>query len=186
MYYPKSKIQENQYTPGGLFIDPTTGNSYVGFYHTTYDGRAYTGVSHSISSMLLSGTIPSASSSDILSRPSFIANFDYDRVSHGKMSYLFNLVLPTPIYPVPTSTDYKAGQFNRYFMQLITNLRITEISAEGYQNIQTNPLYFSLTLIWKLTGNTANVNAKTLAMNESKMKGISSYLSNLMELSRNI
>lgn len=193
MYYPKSKILENQYTPGGELIDPSTGASYQGYYHVTYDGNVYTGASHSISSQPLSGTPSTTGSSDALVRPSLIANFDYDNISQGKMSYLFQFILPGPIYPSPTGSDYQAGQFNRYFMQQVTNNKINEISQTGYQDLQQNPLYNSLTLVWKLTGplhdtatasGVADTNARTLAMNEKSMPGISSYLSNLIELAR--
>jgi len=193
MYYPKSKILENQYTPGGELIDPSTGNTYQGYYHVTYDGNVYTGASHSISSQPLSGTPSSTGSLDPLVRPAYIANFDYDTVSQGKMSYLFKFTLPGPIYPSPTISDYSNGQFNRYFMQLVTNNKINEISQVGYQAIQQNPLYNSLTLVWKLTGplhdtstssGVADTNERTLAMNEKSMNGISLYLSNLVELAR--
>lgn len=200
MYYPKSKVLENQHTSGGELIDPSTGNTYSGFYHVTYDGNFYTGASHSISSQPLTGT-PATSGSgsvDILVRPAFIANFEYDTASDSKMSYLFSYVVPDPIYPSPATADYQAGQFNRYFMKSVTTNRIQELSQQGYQDVQSNPLYTSLTLIWKLTGplhdnksnplsivyGVADTNARTLGMNEKNMKGISLYLSNLIELAQ--
>lgn len=193
MYYPKSKVLENQYTPGGELVDPSTGGSYKGYYHVTYDGNVYTGASHSIVSQPLTGTPSSTGSLDPLVRPAYIANFDYDNISQGKMSYLFKFDIPTPIYPSPTTTDYSNGQFNRYFMQLVTNNKINEVSQAGYQAIQQNPLYNSLALIWKLTGplhdtstasGVADTNARTLSMNEKAMPGISSYLSNPIELAK--
>lgn len=199
MYYPKSKTRENQHTSGGELFDPSTGANYVGFYHSTYDGKFYTESSHSINSKILTGTpATSGSTPDILVRPALIANFEYDTISAGKMSFLFSEIIPQPIYPSPTESDYQAGQFNRYFMRSVTTSRISEITQEDFQDVSSNPMFQSLTLIWKLTGpihddtfnpmstiyGIADTNARTLGSNERSFKGISLYLSNLIELAR--
>lgn len=202
MYYPKSKIAESQYTGGGLLKDLSTGNTYRGFYHLTFDGRYFSGATHDINSEEL-GLLQTAATSnggiDPLVTAPFIANFQYDTITNSKMTFLNQGGLPTPIYPSPSEDDYTSGQFTRYFMQRIGGKAsdIREISKDGFNALQTNPLYITLSLIWKLTGpkydftlpsytiyGVADTNSRTVGGLNKTMHGIVQYLSNSIELAK--
>lgn len=43
MYYPKSKILENQYTNGKEFVLSTSKNEYIGWYYITSENKIYSG-----------------------------------------------------------------------------------------------------------------------------------------------
>jgi hypothetical protein len=202
MYYPKAKISTNQYTGGGLLKDTVTGETYRGYYYLTFDGRYFSGVSQSINSdelvLIQSSSIDTSGTQTLVTGPS-INNFQYNTLTNNKMSFLNPGDLPTAIYPRPTANDYDSGQFFRYFMQRIGgNAKdIKEISSSGYTLIQKNPLYSSLSLIWKLTGpindiafpsytvyGVASTNLRTVQSLEKTMKGISRYLVNPLELAK--
>lgn len=96
--------------------------------------------------------------------------------------------------PVPTSKDYERGYINRYFVQKINDLIITEVNKDRYNKIYTN--YFNkLVIQWVISGPKTNQyknnildrkgvqeqNIKTLVENENKMKGLKTYLNNPLE-----
>ena len=43
MYIPKNRIKTNLYTPGNEFLIKLTGEDYMGYYHSLYTGKFYTG-----------------------------------------------------------------------------------------------------------------------------------------------
>ena len=200
MYYPKSTITENQFTAGGLLRDPSSGNTYKGYYHSTYDGKYFTGVSHSLDSReltLLNTNDSNLLTDDVLIQPSYITNYNYGTITKNKMQFLFNVKVPVSYYPILTEKDYDNGQFNRYFMQNVggnqSQSNITEISATGYQDVSSNVLYSSLTLVWKITGpyydsgmtfGVYDTNYRTVQSKKLVMKGIDKYLINLTEFAR--
>ena len=42
-YIPKSLVNTGLYTNGGEFIDPSTGKSYKGYFHETFNGDVGSG-----------------------------------------------------------------------------------------------------------------------------------------------
>jgi hypothetical protein len=40
-YVPKNMVNQNLYTNGGEFIDPSTGKYYQGYYHQYYSGEIF-------------------------------------------------------------------------------------------------------------------------------------------------
>ena len=105
-----------------------------------------------------------------------------------------NEVYPNYYKPVPTSKDYSKGYINRYFVQKINDLKITETNKNNYNDIYNN--YFSkLVIQWIISGPKNNVyknkildrkgvqeqNIQTLVENEKSMKGIKNYLNNPLE-----
>src|SRR6516164_7945789 len=88
MYYPKSKILENQYTNGGQLIDTKSGLFYRGLYHATFDGKYFSGPMHTLNSIELvlsnpsiPGTVPTntaTGSLDSLITPQSVMNVIYD------------------------------------------------------------------------------------------------------------
>ena len=105
-----------------------------------------------------------------------------------------NEVYPNYYKPVPTSKDYSKGYINRYFVQKINDLKITETNKNNYNDIYNN--YFSkLVIQWIISGPKNNVyknkildrkgvqeqNIQTLVEYEKSMKGIKNYLNNPLE-----
>ena len=105
-----------------------------------------------------------------------------------------NEVYPNYYKPVPTSKDYSKGYINRYFVQKINDLKITETNKNNYNDIYNN--YFSkLVIQWIISGPKNNVyknkildrkgvqeqNIQTLVEYEKSIKGIKNYLNNPLE-----
>ena len=105
-----------------------------------------------------------------------------------------NDVYPNYYKPVPTSKDYSKGYINRYFVQKINDLKITETNKNNYNDIYNN--YFSkLVIQWIISGPKNNVyknkildrkgvqeqNIQTLVEYEKSMKGLKVYLNNPLE-----
>ncbi|MEY3079336.1 MAG: hypothetical protein RL086_489 [Bacteroidota bacterium] len=101
-----------------------------------------------------------------------------------------------PIYFIPSVTkdDYKKGYIYRYFVKKINDLTITEVNKNNYNSISYN-FYIKEYIKWVISGPENNeyrnkilyregvrqINSKTLADTEKKMKGIKSYLNNPLE-----
>ena len=96
--------------------------------------------------------------------------------------------------PVPSLKDYEKGYINRYFVQKINDLIITEVNKDRYNKIYTN--YFNkLVIQWIISGPKNNQyknkildrkgvqekNIQTLIEDEKKMKGLKVYLNNPLE-----
>ena len=105
-----------------------------------------------------------------------------------------NDVYPNYYKPVPTSKDYSKGYINRYFVQKINDLKITETNKNNYNDIYNN--YFSKLVIQLIiSGPKNNVyknkildrkgvqeqNIQTMFEYEKSMKGIKNYLNNPLE-----
>jgi hypothetical protein len=103
-------------------------------------------------------------------------------------------VYPNYYKPLPTSKDYSKGYINRYFVQKINDLTITEVNKNKYNDIYTN--YFNkLVIQWIISGPKNNVyknkildrkgvqeqNIEILNISENKMIGIKNYLNNPLE-----
>ena len=105
-----------------------------------------------------------------------------------------NDVYPNYYKPVPTSKDYSKGYINRYFVQKINDLTITEVNKNKYNEI-SSALYNKLSIQWIISGTNDNVyknkildrkgvqeqNIQTLVEYEKSMKGIKNYLNNPLE-----
>lgn len=101
-----------------------------------------------------------------------------------------------PIYykPVPTLKDYSKGYINRYFVQKINDLKITETNKNNYNNIYSN-CFTKLVIRWIISGPKNNQyknkildrkgvqeqNIETLNNNEKLVKGLKIYLNNPLE-----
>jgi len=105
-----------------------------------------------------------------------------------------NDVYPSYYKPFPTLKDYEKGYINRYFVQKINDLIITEVDKNIYNKIYVN--YFNKVVIqWIISGPKNNQyknkildrkgvqeqNIQTLVEYEKSMKGIKNYLNNPLE-----
>ena len=107
---------------------------------------------------------------------------------------LDNQVYPVYFKPFPITKDYVKGYINRYFVQKINDLIITEVDKNIYNKIYVN--YFNkLVIQWIISGPKNNQyknkildrkgvqeqNIQTLFENEKLMKGLKTYLNNPLE-----
>jgi hypothetical protein len=86
------------------------------------------------------------------------------------------------------------GYINRYFVQKINDLIITEVNKNKYNQISST-VYNKLSIRWIISGSKNNVyknkildrigvteqNVKILNVSENKMMGIKNYLNNPLE-----
>lgn len=107
---------------------------------------------------------------------------------------LDNQVYPVYFKPFPNTKDYVKGYINRYFVQKINDLTITEVNKDKYNEV-SSAYYNKLNLKWIVSGSKDNVyknkilqrigvkeqNIKILNNNENKMKGLKTYLNNPLE-----
>ena len=115
----------------------------------------------------------------------------YQNIGGIDMSYE---TYPNYYKPFPSLKDYSKGYINRYFVQKINDLTITEVNKEKYNSISKN--YFNkLVIQWIISGPKNNQyknkildrkgvqeqNIQTLFENEKLMKGLKVYLNNPLE-----
>jgi hypothetical protein len=107
---------------------------------------------------------------------------------------LDNQVYPVYFKPFPKTKDYSLGYINRYFVQKINDLIITEVNKNKYNQISST-VYNKLSIRWIISGSKNNVyknkildrigvteqNVKILNVSENKMMGIKNYLNNPLE-----
>ena len=90
---------------------------------------------------------------------------------------LSNVTFPNYYKPIVTKNEYSKGYINRYFVQKINDLIITEVDKNIYNKIYVN--YFNkLVIQWIISG---PKNIQTLVEYEKSMKGIKNYLNNPLE-----
>lgn len=150
LYYPKTKITTNLYTPGKEWMLKDTLEEYIGFYHKYLDGLVLTEAVYGAKSKKL---IPYV---DPVIQPRTPA---YDKL---KGIGTKTVVTPRLSYNVPTVDDYGKGFFKRYFIyrrNYKNYLDFFEVDIEQWKSWKSNEpssidknLYNSFTIDWKLTG----------------------------------
>ena len=107
---------------------------------------------------------------------------------------LSDVTFPNYYKPIVTKNEYSKGYINRYFVQKINDLIITEVDKNIYNKIYVT-VYNKLSIRWIISGPKNNVyknkmldrtgvteqNIKTLNVSENKMKGLKTYLNNPLE-----
>jgi len=115
----------------------------------------------------------------------------YQNIGGIDMSYQ---TYPNYYKPFPSLKDYLKGYINRYFVQKINDLTITEVNKEKYNSISKN-YYNKLVIQWIIFGPKNNLynnkildrkgvqeqNIQTLVENEKLMLGLKIYLNNPLE-----
>ena len=107
---------------------------------------------------------------------------------------LSDITFPSYSKPIVTKNSYSKGYIQRYFVQKINDLTITEVNKDKYNDIYSQ--YYNKVIIkWIISGPKNNVyknkileikgvqeqNIQTLVENEKFMKGIKNYLNNPLE-----
>lgn len=202
-YVPKNMVNQNLYTNGGEFIDPTNGNYYQGYYHQYYSGEIYSGKGPTDANRKRLNNAPPITKQAQNNVPNTIQNLEYQKANPSNQSlYKFGLT-PEPYYPQPTSQDYKKGSFIRYFAKKRNQFPpvIIEIDKTTHDDLKSqrgkyNYALWTVTfLYWKITGpiydskdkfgvlkaGIYNTNERIVNATNIEFRGIKGYLSNLIQ-----
>tara|TARA_B110000046_G_C12977443_1_gene391786 strand:- start:717 stop:1583 length:867 start_codon:yes stop_codon:yes gene_type:complete len=169
MYYPKSQIETNLFTPGQEFSTLSDNKEYIGNYWRTSQGLYYTGTNPQDNNVRVltqnrKYNNPGLGSVDetnddaevyVNMLPESYTNANGRRIRN--ISTLINSV------PLPTKTDYTNENFQRYFLKRTTNYSYLETSKNTYtavvekNNTVQYDIYDSLALTWKISGKLLDV-----------------------------
>jgi hypothetical protein len=200
MYFPKSKIKTNLYTNGNEFI-LLNGESYIGYYHETYNSKFFTGkipedlsiqelIKISVTSNIQS--VDKKDSKYISISPNFSStnnNIFYNKL---KPNITNEGTLPTIYFPTPSSSDYQLSEFTRYFCKKTNQNIYIEISLDYYTKlVNQDPsslytLYFPFKMQWKISGDKeqvflTNKNMTKYTENQFKLPGLGVYLKDYLK-----
>lgn len=157
MYYPLSQIQTNLYTDGNspnLLKYVSNNQAYIGYYWKTSDGKYFSGKTpqDALSEPLI------LVFQDKLTPTTTIFASGYTRIKSAKIKNIIQNYTPQP-----TTDEYNAGEFVRYFYKKTNELLYMEINKDDYFNLaKKNPqydysLYIPFYIHWKLTGDKEQV-----------------------------
>lgn len=163
-YYPKSQIKSNLYTKGKEYQYSNSQLEYKGYYYLTSQNQAYTGKHPGdLPNNLLTPIINVKTQSPLSVAPTSKPT-SWTYIGQG-----YNKPLPPPsttpisIYPNPTTNDYQLGEFQRYFVSKVNEIKFIEINELIYnQYVNQDPnvsyqLYTPFKLSWELTGDRKKV-----------------------------
>jgi hypothetical protein len=192
MYYPKSQIIENlKANPGDGLTNPDNGQEYEGPYFKTSDGKYYTGKNPQDppnKQLYQSSPVDKSKDSEPLPESYYIIDDAYfSSIGRG-----INTPSPRPpvsSYPKPTESDYKLGEYQRYFLNDITKKIFLEVDKKEFdlfngKNNQVQWQYYqALQLNWNLTGKeediyTINQNVVDLVEFRNRAYGFTNYFKN--------
>jgi hypothetical protein len=187
IYYPKSKILENQYTNGKEFVIKRTNKPYMGYYYIISDREYFTGRN------------ADDPNKEELIKINKTENHNQAYNSVSKTPSNKGFIPPSPFYPQPTEEDYKLGFITRYFMKRRTDdfTKIVEISPVDFEEHFSQPtedldtsMYVAVKVNWKITGPLNNdnrdpnypkagvieTNQKLIKLKEKLLPGISFFI----------
>ena len=194
MYYPKSQIKTNLYSNGKDFA--LDGEAYKGFYYKTSDGLYFSGKSPSnppnypLQQVIVeSDPVSNTTSLPNSNKANSYYIIDYAYWSAKGLNYNNPGSAPTsPISSItlPTEDDYKVGEFVRYFLKKINEIKYLEVSKDTYNLYKSKDysvqyaLYKTLKITWILTGTNKtvfNTNRNIVMLSETRNKclGFVSY-----------
>lgn len=199
MYYPKSQIKTNLYTNGDMFFISPTGEAYIGYYHTISTNQHFTGknpydtptlklipnpkpTEEDVDGVFLQNEIVVQNSSyENYSIPGVTEiNLEYTSINHSLNAN--NRMKPISNSPLPNQSDYKLGEFERYYCKKNNELIYFEINQITFQNLKRQSqniafdLYTPIQIPWSLTGDqkqvyNTNKNITSLIEKNSKWYG---------------
>jgi len=203
-YYPKKMVNINLYTSGNEYVNSTNGQPYSGPYHQMYDGSVYSGIDP---------TDPNrnpldVSRSSIVQTNQVLPirnNLDYSQLNRTNQELYEYGKDPDYFVVQPTGDDYKRGTITRYFSRRKnqTPPEIREISKPTFDDISRQgreynyALWDVISMFWKITGplndsknkngvltaGIVNTNERLRASANQQMRGIKSYLNDLIQYS---
>lgn len=163
MYIPKNKIRTNLYTRGDEFQYLANGVGYIGYYHSLYNGKFYSGknpndsdvyelvpvdstddenvpldqqVNNKIALFLGDGD-PEVETADPTSTPIWLQGeiITYLKTTNQSTTDDQPKKTPTPYYPSPTDEQYSYGSFIRYFLVKVNENKYIEVDKQTYDII---------------------------------------------------
>lgn len=199
-YYPPSQIKTNLYTGGAEFVVEKSKQEYIGYYYALSDGTFYSGKNPNnkpndklIYSVNNPGDIQQDAEVDAIGasggeRNLYILPYQY------KTSTKLKFAQNPPSSPVeeivkPTRKQYEIGEYQRYFLKKINELKIIEVNItqfKRYTQKQTNvnyQLYVPFAISWVISGDrslafNSNKGAVERAERNSNILGLISYFAN--------
>ena len=200
MYYPKSQISTNLYTPGNELENAFTGENYIGHYFKTSNGSYQSGKtpqSPGSTELILQKTPKGYESPNLIKDNQLLAqsqNSTLNTSIETKPEYIygpyfeissidyFSLNITAPVNSViyPTEKDYNNNRFQRYFLKKINNPIFKEVNKQTYelyakkdQTVQYD-LYYPFKFLWTIAGKSknevANINYSILKLTEKRTK----------------
>ena len=203
-YIPKSLVNSSLYTGGGEFINPSTGKSYVGYYHETFDGTISSGKTpNSPDSVDLVKNYSSQQEANYLVPTQ--ENLNYSVLKPVNQELYQSSGDPLAIFPTLTGKDYQRGQIIRYFAKKrnINPPSVIEITKDAFTDLKTQKgrynyaLWTVTSVFWKISGplrdslnangvktsGIVDTNKRLVETAEKNFKGIKQYLSDLIQFS---
>lgn len=169
MYFPKSKIETNLFSSGELVLQ-STGQPYFGSYFRVAGGTYYTGKEPNdgpnnkliIPQEPLDDDNLSATPADLRFTPE---NTVYSVIT--SQPSLVNTPFPIPFTPQPTEGDYQTGEITRIFAKKRNENIYYEVQDSS---VSFNPMYFTFSLQWVISGEESYVKSTNQKMVELYMK----------------
>lgn len=191
MYYPKSQLTTNLSTNGKEYQLVDTGESYVGSYFKTSDGKYYTGKTpqdgNNQQLVRLFQDTPNSPSLPSDSDPTFPQTEVPIGYSLSTSSSPISITTPKGNIVFPTEGEYETGEYQRYFLKHNVNNNYLEVNQLTYNNFfNQNPivpfqLYTAIKIDWILVGKPIEVykvnrNIVLLYEKENNIRGFFNYL----------
>ena len=170
-YLPKTQYKKSS-TPNKNYIDPTTGEIYLGEYIETSEG-VFKGNNPILQNQLevIKPKITSNEDSHLIPYSNvlpFRKNMHYSSLNTGPSNYLLNKKEIVATKPKPTEKDYERGYFYRYFaVKLTSNTHYTEIKKKTYNELSSGSTYDQILykwgkIKWGLQRGSSNLNLKRI------------------------
>ena len=190
MYYPKSQLTTNLSTNGKEYQLVDTGESYVGSYFKTSDGKYYTGKTpqdgNNQQLVRLFEDTPNSPSLPSDSDPTFPQTEVPIGYSLSTSSSPISITTPKGNIVFPTEGEYETGEYQRYFLKHNVNNNYLEVNQPTYNNFfNQNPivpfqLYTTIKIDWILVGKPIEVydinrNIALLYEKENNIRGFSNF-----------
>ena len=206
MYIPKNRIKTNLYTRGDEYKNIRTGEEYIGYYWSMYNGTIYTGKnpnekpSEQLIKIETTENIDRLESQDQVFQQ-YAENYDSEVIpgqyqnmddvniynNINKVNTSATQLLPQQFYPFPTDEDYNNGFLMRYFAVKVNEISFLEINKETYNKMKSQDttylyqLYDIFKLQWTLIGDVGLVSQANLSIVESletklKKNGLKEFL----------
>ena len=190
MYYPKSQLTTNLSTNGKEYQLVDTGESYVGSYFKTSDGKYYTGKTpqdgNNQQLVRLFEDTPNSPSLPSDSDPTFPQTEVPIGYSLSTSSSPISITTPKGNIVFPTEGEYETGEYQRYFLKHNVNNNYLEVNQLTYNNFfNQNPivpfqLYTAIKIDWILVGKPIEVydinrNIALLYEKENNIRGFSNF-----------
>mgnify|MGYP003638756201 FL=1 len=184
MYYPKSQISTNLYTPGGELENAFTGENYMGYYFKTSNGSYQSGKtpqSPGSIELILQRNGNNFKSPNLIKDSALLSQFNSDNIltpnspnpkpiyidgpyfNISNIDYLAkNISAPVNSVIYPTESDYINNRFQRYFLRKANNPIFKEVNKQTYTlYVNQDPsvqfdLYYPFKFLWTIAGKSKN------------------------------